>query len=114
MLSSILLAAHFSSAAKSEQCDISGVWDHSAKPATLSVDLSKGEISVKTHELNAKAVGLVVMKSLELAAGTNSWKAEMYNAADDSFVDVKISALSCNQLSISLKGEEFLSLLRKP
>jgi len=112
VLSSTLLVSLFSSAAKSGECNISGVWDHSAKPAKLFIDLSKGEISVQTHELNSKAIGLVVLKSLKLDSDANSWDAKMYSAAEDSFVDVQITSKSCNQLSVSFKGEEVLGLLR--
>ena len=111
VLSSILVVSIFSTEAKGE-CDISGVWNHSAKPAKLFVDLNKGEISVHSHENNAKAIGLVVIKTIELDSNFSSWNAKMYNAAEDSFVDVQISSKSCNQLSVSFNDEEVLGLLR--
>ncbi len=110
-LSSLIVVSIFSSEAKSE-CDISGLWNHSAKPAKLFVNLSKGEISVHTHDNNAKAIGLVVIKSLELDSTLTSWNAKMYSAAEDSFVDVKITSKSCNQLSVSFNSEDVLRLLR--
>jgi len=112
VLSSLLISSLFSTSAKSDECDISGIWNHSAKPAKLFIDLSKGEISVYAHELNPKSIGLVVLKSLKLGATQSSWNAKMYSAAEDSFVDVQIASKSCNQLSISFSGEEVLGLLR--
>lgn len=38
--------------AKSE-CDISGIWNNSSKPAKLVVDLAKDEISVHSHDNNS-------------------------------------------------------------
>jgi len=112
VLSSISLIFLFASTAKSSECDISGVWDHSAKPATLFIDLSKGEISVHTHEINSESIGLVVLKNLKLGSNATSWNAKMYSGAEDAFVDVKITSKSCNQLTVSFNGEEILGLLR--
>jgi len=111
VLSSLIVVSIFSAEVKSE-CDISGLWNHSAKPAKLLINLSKGEISVHSHDNNAKAIGLVVLKSLELNSTLTSWNAKMYSAAEDSFVDVKITSKSCNQLSVSFNNEEVLGLLR--
>ena len=110
-LSSLLIVSTFPAEANSE-CDISGIWNHSAKPAKLFVDLTKGEISVHSHENNAKAIGLVVLKSLKLGSTSSSWSAQMYSADEDSFVDVQIRSKSCNQLSVSFNNEEVLGLLR--
>jgi len=112
VLSSIFLVILFSPTAKSSECDISGVWDHSAKPATLFIDLSKGEISVHTHEINSESIGLVVLKNLQPGSNSTSWHAKMYSGADNSFVDVQITSKSCNQLAVSFNGEEVLRLLR--
>ena len=111
VLSSLLVASIFSSEVKAD-CDISGIWNHSAKPAKLLVDLSNGEISVHSHENNAKAIGLVVLKSLKSGVTSSSWDAKMYSAAEDSFVDVQITSKGCNQLSVNFNGEEVLGLLR--
>ena len=111
ILSCLLLICAFSAAAK-DGCDISGIWDHAAKPAKLFVDLSKGEVSVHSHENNTKATGLVVLKKLELDSASPSWNAKMYSAAEDSFVDVQLTSEGCNQLSVSFKSEEVLRLLR--
>jgi len=107
----LLVVLFFPSEAKGN-CDISGIWNHSAKPAKLFIDLSKGEISVHSHENNAKAIGLVVLKSLKSGSTSTSWYAKMYSAAEDSFVDVQITSNSCNQLSVNFNGEEVLGLLR--
>jgi len=111
VLSSLLIVSMFSAEAKSE-CDISGLWNHSAKPAKLFVNLSKGEISVHSHDNNAKAIGLIVLKGLVLDSNLTSWNAKMYSAAEDSFVDVKITSNSCMQLTVSFNNEEVLGLLR--
>jgi hypothetical protein len=42
----------------------------------------------------------------------NTWNAEMYNAAEGSFVKVKLVSKSGNKLSISFNGEEVLGLFR--
>jgi len=94
------------------KCDISGLWNHSAKPATLFVDLSKAEISVHSHDNNSKVIGLVVLKNIEVNRASSTWAAKMYSAAEDSFVGVQISSASCNQLIVSFNGEEVLRLLR--
>jgi hypothetical protein len=111
VFSSILMASTFSAEAKGE-CDISGIWNHSAKPAKLLVDLSKGEISVHSHDDNTKAIGLVVLKGVKPASNSSSWNAEMYSADEDSFVDVQITSKGCNQLSVYFQGEEVLELVR--
>jgi hypothetical protein len=112
VLSSILVASIFSAKAKSDEFNISGGWEHSAKPAKLFIDLTKGEISVHSHDLSPKSIGLVVVKSLKLGSTKSSWNAKMYSAAEDSFVDVHITSISCNQLSVGLQGEEVLGLVR--
>ena len=112
VLGSILTASIFTAEVKSEECNISGVWDHTAKPAKLFIDLTKGEISVHSHDLNPKSIGLVVLKSLKLDSTKSSWDAKMYSAAEDSFVDVQITSKSCNQLSVGFQGEEVLGLAR--
>jgi len=111
VVSCLLVVSVFSTGAKGE-CDISGIWNHSAKPAKLFVNLSKGEISVHSHDNNAKAIGLVVLKGLKLDLTSTYWNAKMYSAAEDSFVDVQITSKSCNQLSVSFNNEEVLGLLR--
>ncbi len=112
VVSSVLVAALCSTAAQGEECDISGVWSHAAKPAKLFIDLSKGEISVYSHANNVESIGLVALKSLKLGSTTSSWNAKMYSSAEDSFVDVKITSKGCNQLNVSFNGEEVLGLLR--
>lgn len=111
VLSIVFLVCFFSASVKSAECDISGIWNHSSKPATLLIDVSKGEVSVHSHENNSDAIGLVVLKHIELGAAT-SWQAKMYSAAEDSFVEVQISSLGCNQLTVSYRGEEVLGLYR--
>ena len=116
VLSTILLASLLSSvsstAAEGKDCDISGIWDHSAKAATLFIDLTKGEILVHSHEITPKSIGLVVLKNLELDSTESYWNAKMYSAADESFVEVKITVISCYQLSVSFKDEVVLGLIR--
>ena len=112
VLSSILIVSFFSAEVKSDECNIAGIWDHSAKPAKLFIDLTKGEISVHSHDLTPNSVGLVVLKSLKLGTTKSSWNAKMYSAAEDSFVDVQITSISCNQLSVGFQGEEVLGLVR--
>lgn len=111
VLFSFLISSIFSTEAIGE-CDISGVWNHSAKPAELFVDLSKAEISVHTHDTNPKAIGLVVLKGIEADKVSSTWSAKMYSAATDSFVNVQIKSKSCNQLMVNFEGEEILKLLR--
>jgi hypothetical protein len=111
VLFSFLIISIFATEVKAG-CDISGIWDHSAKPAKLFVDLSKAEISVHSHDNNSKAIGLVVLKSIEANKASSSWSAKMYSAAEDSFVNVQIKSKSCNQLMVSFEGEEILKLLR--
>ena len=112
VLSSILIASIFSTEVKSNECNITGVWDHSAKPAKLFIDVTKGEISVHSHDLTPKSVDLVVLKNLKIGSTKSSWNAKMYSAAEDSFVDVQITSISCNQLSVGFQGEEVLGLVR--
>lgn len=112
VLSTILIATIFTPKAKSEECNISGVWNHTAKPAKLFIDLAKGEISVHSHDKTPKSIGLVVLKSLKQSSAESSWEAKMYSATEDSFVDVQITSKGCNQLSVSFHGEEVLGLIR--
>lgn len=111
-LSSLLIVSTFYAEAKSDECDISGIWNHSAKPAKLFIDLGKDEILVHSHENNPESIGLVVIKSITLGSTGNSWNAKMYSAAEDAFVKVQITPKSCNKLSVSFNGEEILGLLR--
>lgn len=98
--------------AQGNECDISGIWQHSAKPATLFIDLNKGEMSVKTHQLNPESIGQVVITSIKLGNSSGLWHAKMYSAAENSFVNVQMKPHSCNQLKVSYNGEEVLTLLR--
>jgi ligand-binding SRPBCC domain-containing protein len=109
--SSVLVVSTFTAETKGD-CDISGMWNHSVKPATLLVDLSKGEISVHSHDDNAKAIGLAVIKGIMPVPNASSWNAKMYSADEDSFVDVQIKSNGCNQLSVDFQGEEVLKLVR--
>ena len=111
-LSSIFIAAIFSTKAQSDECNFTGIWTHSAKPAKLFVDVSKGEVWVYSHDLNPDAIGLVVLKSLQIGVPKASWHAKMYSAAEDAFVAVQITSNSCDQLSVSYQGEEVLALVR--
>jgi hypothetical protein len=111
LFSSVLVVSTFTAEAKGD-CDISGIWNHSAKPAKLLVDLSKGEVSVHSHDDNTKANGLVVIKGIKPEPNSLSWNAKMYSADEDSFVDVQIKSNGCNQLSIDFQGEEVLKLVR--
>ena len=111
VLASFLMASSLCYGTTSE-CDISGEWQHSAKPATLYVDIGAAEISVQSHDDNAKAIGLVVLKNLEAATVAHTWHAKMYSAADDAFVDVLVKSSHCNQLIVSYNGEQILTLLR--
>ena len=111
VFSSILIIAIFSVQARSE-CDISGVWTHAAKPAKLLIDLNKSEVVVYSHDNNTKAIGLVVLKSLQQTPNSSVWDAQMYSAEEDSYVDVQITSLDCNQLTVSFNGEKVLKLVR--
>lgn len=111
LLVSLLVLSGLSSEAKA-QCDISCIWNHSTKPATLFVDSGKGEISVHSHDNNGKAIGLVVLKGVQPTSESSLWNAQMYSADDDAFVDVQIASEGCNQLSVDYQGEEILLLVR--
>ncbi|GAA0363083.1 hypothetical protein GCM10009092_29330 [Bowmanella denitrificans] len=111
VFSSMLVASTFSAHAKGD-CDISGIWNHSAKPAKLLIDLDKAEATVYSHDNNKKAIGLVVLKGVMPTSNSSLWDAQMYSAADDSFVDVQITSKGCNQLIVSFDGAEVLGLVR--
>ena len=64
VFSFILVVSIFSVQAKSE-CDISGVWNHSAKPAELLIDLNKSEITVYSHDNNKKSTWVSCFKGLK-------------------------------------------------
>ncbi|MAC47360.1 MAG: hypothetical protein CMI12_10970 [Oceanospirillum sp.] len=110
VVGSILLVANIS--VRANECDISGVWDHSAKPASLLVDVNKAQITVYSHDNNSKAIGLVVLKALKPTSDPLLWDAQMYSAAEDSFVDVHIAAKDCSQLTVSFNSEVVLKLVR--
>lgn len=107
----ILVALIFSAQAKGD-CDISGIWNHSDKPAKLLIDLNKAEATVYSHDNHMKAVGLVVLKALKPASHASLWDAQMYSAENDAFVDVQIMSKDCNQLNVVYQGDEVLSLVR--
>ena len=107
----ILVASIFSAHAKGD-CDISGIWIHSDKPAKLLIDLNKAEATVYSHDNYMKAVGLVVLKAVKPASHPSLWDAQMYSAEDDSFVDVQITSKDCDQLKVVYQGDEVLSLVR--
>ncbi len=111
IFSSVLVASTFSALAKGD-CDISGIWNHSAKPAKLLIDLNKAEATVYSHDNNTKAVGLVVLKAITPTANSSLWEAQMYSAAENSFVDVHITSKACKQLAVSFDGDEVLELVR--
>jgi len=111
-ISSMLIGIIFSARANSNECNISGIWNHSAKPATLFINLIRGEISVHSHELNPESIGLVVLKNLKLGTTHLYWNAQMYSAAEDSFVDVQITSTNCTQLSVSFNNDQVLKLIR--
>lgn len=111
VFSSILVASTFSVQAKGD-CDISGIWNHSDKPAKLLIDLKKAEATVYSHDDNTKAIGLVVLKAVKPASSSSLWDAQMYSAEEDSFVDVQITSKDCNQLNVVFQGDEVLSLVR--
>lgn len=111
VLSSILLVSSFPFQAKGE-CDISGIWNHTAKPAKLYFDLDKAEVTVYSHDSNRKAIGLVVLKALMPTSNPLLWNAKMYSAAEDSYVDVRVTLTGCHQLAVSFNGEEVLALVR--
>lgn len=111
VFSSILVVSTFTAETKGD-CDISGIWNHSAKPVKLLVDLSKGEVSVQSHNDNTKAIGLVIVKDIKPEPKSSLWNAKMYSADEDSFVAVQIKSHGCNQLSIDFQGEEVLKLFR--
>lgn len=98
--------------AEGNECDISGIWQHSAKPATLFIDLNKAEMSVHTHQITPESIGKVVITSIKLDANSKLWRAKMYSAAENSFVNVQIKAQSCDKLKVSYDEEDVLTLLR--
>jgi hypothetical protein len=54
-----------------------------AKAAKLFINLNNNEISVHSHQVNPKSIGLVVLKSLKLGSTEADWDAKMYSAAED-------------------------------
>ena len=112
LVSSLILVSSIFSAQVKGDCDISGVWNHSDKPAKLLIDLNKAEATVYSHDNQTKAVGLVVLKAVKPASHASLWDAQMYSAEDDSFVDVQITSKDCKQLNVVYQGDEVLSLVR--
>ncbi len=108
----LFVSALIPNVAAAGDCEISGIWNHSAKPAKLYVDLVKKEVSVFSHELNPENIGRVLIDSLVPDLTPSLWKAKMYNGDTDSMVDVRITLKSCNQLNVSYSGELVLELVR--
>ncbi len=94
------------------ECNISGIWDHDDKPAKLLFDLDNAEVTVYSHDNNTKAIGLVVLKALKPTSNALLWNAQMYSAAEGSYVDVQLTLNGCHQLAVSFNGEEVLALAR--
>lgn len=95
-----------------KSCDISGIWQHADKSATLLVDLTKSEVSVHQHDENPKANGLVVIKEVTEIKPSLKWHAQMYNAAENNFVKVDIYQENCQVLRIYDNDKEILRMLR--
>ncbi|WP_298445529.1 hypothetical protein [uncultured Ferrimonas sp.] len=112
MLIIAIVAATCSAATAAEPCDISGIWQHAAKPATLRIDLSRGEMLVYAHQTHPDSTGLVVLNRLKRTTAAASWQAQMYSAAAEGFVEVQLLATNCNQLSVRYQQQLVLELLR--
>ncbi len=109
---SILLASFFPLMVTGANCDVSGVWKHADKPATLFIDLNAGEVLVQSHQGHPQSTGLVVIKNLELSSDS-TWSAQMYSAEVDSYVTVNIiTSHNCRQMDVSYEDENILKLLR--
>ena len=94
------------------ECKVSGIWNHSSKPAKLIFDSETAEVSVYSHDKNKSAIGSVVIKAVKSEKVKNSWNAMMYSAVENAFVDVQIQSEDCNQLLVYFQGEEVLKLIR--
>ncbi len=112
VLSFIIITAFYSTAVQAQQCDISGIWKHSAKEAKLFIDLTSGEVAVHSHEVNPESIGLVVLKNLTVDSIPSHWQGEMFSGTAGAFVPVTITAKSCHHLSVNYRGDEVLGLLR--
>ena len=108
---SFLCSFAFSAEAQNE-CKISGIWNHSSKPAKLIFNSETAEVSVFSHDKNKSAIGSVVIKGIKSDKVKNSWNAKMYSALEKTFVDVQMESEDCNQLLVYFQGEEVLKLIR--
>ena len=95
--------------------DISGVWQHSAKPVLLNVDLASGLVKVKSHKNNKDSEGLTVIKNINKnAQHPQYWFGEMYNGYIQSYVPVELYLASTGTLLVhDAKGLEVLKLYRQ-
>lgn len=97
----------------SQSCDISGMWKHAEKDASLVVDTSLKTIRVKHHALNAGAQGLTVIKNLAVDVGeSNLWSGDIYSADINAFVPVQLKSPDCTTLLITKHTEHKKEILR--
>ncbi|MCH2056483.1 MAG: hypothetical protein MK214_07730 [Thalassotalea sp.] len=98
--------------AHAKSFDISVIWQHADKSATLLVDLAKAEISVHQPDENPKANGLVIIKEITEIKPSRKWHVQMYNAAENNFVKVDIHQENCKVLGVYDNDKEILKVLR--
>lgn len=97
----------------SQSCDISGMWKHSEKDASVVVDLNLKTIRVKNHSLYAEAEGLTVVKNLAADVGRpNLWSGDIYSADIYSYVPVQLKSPDCTTLLITEHAEPKKEILR--
>lgn len=100
--------------------NISGIWKHSQKPAWLEITFASGvgALSVKRHDNNPNAVGLNVIKDIQLDSKRSSqWVGQMYSALENSYVSVRLVLINPNTLAVFAKSDvnsnEILRIVRE-
>lgn len=103
-----LMVFSSSSFAQDTKCEISGTWKHADKNAWLEINITTKTVKVKSHLDNPEANGLTVIKNLK-----PGWSGQMYNASTGGYVLVQLDFNSCEQLNVTNKGVNILTLNRE-
>jgi pimeloyl-ACP methyl ester carboxylesterase len=97
----------------SEQLNISGKWRHNTKPAVIEFNMYTNEASVFQHD-EIESAGLNLIKNIyKVQDDIRRWMGKMYDGYQNKYVEVTLTLLKNNQLSITTEnGEEVLRLMR--
>jgi len=102
-------------ACSSSSPNIQGLWKHASKPAWINIKFigDTGSASIAQHDTNPEASGLSLMEQIERSESlTNEWRAQIYDAERDDYVDVTLVLMPNEQLVVHRNSTIILRLER--